>query len=174
MQALDSEIIDKIYEKMDVLDSETLYNSADYNLRCVSVFDRLLTEEESEQQIFFYQYAVDQGKTAESERYFTRHDQLVNFYLEIYRRTTVFGVLSGRAIVKFDTIEEYKSHVLLSVREQLFLKILLPEFCSVIEGNFDLQHLLYTLKSEPKMEKMIILIIKESRLFVSDLILPRD
>jgi hypothetical protein len=175
MQILSKKILNKlnrIYKPMAViLDTEALNNSDKYNFSCFSVFDHRLTNEEAEQQILFYQQALEDEETPSSKRYYEYHDQFLNFYLDLYNQTTVYGVygmFSGKypSGVEFDNIEEYKWHVLASIREQIFLRIVLPDFYSVIEGNFDLVHLLYTLKSRPEEESKISSIIKKHGLFI--------
>ena len=58
------------------------------------------------------------------------------------------------------------SHVLLSVREQLFLKIILPNYHAIIDGGFDLTHLFRVKKNYPKELKMIYEIVQKHGLFI--------
>lgn len=175
MRALNKKILNKlnkIYNPMSViLDGEVLHNSDKYSFNCFSVFNHRLTNEEAEKQILFYQNALDNGDTPLAKQYYEYHDQFLRFYLDLYSQTTVYGVYgmftekysSG---IEFDNIEEYKWHILASIREQYFVRIVLPEFFSVIEGNFDLVHLLYTLKSKPEGKEQIVSIMEKHRLFV--------
>lgn len=162
----------RIYKPMSVIfDTEALAKSDKYNFHCFSVFDHRLTNEEAEQQVLFYQHAIESGESANSKQYYKYHDQFLNFYLDLYTQTTVYGIsgmFSGKYIsgVEFESIEEYKWHVLPSIREQLFLRLVLPNFYSIIGGNFDLVHLLYTLKSQPEGGSQINSIIKKHGLFI--------
>jgi hypothetical protein len=166
MKAVDDKIVDKIYKHMKTLDSEELDDSKHYNHRCFSVFDHWLSEEEAANQIFSYQKALRKADTAGSRQYYEYQDRFVKFYHDLYNKTKVYGVLGLRVIVEFDSIEEYNSHVLLSVREQLFLKILLLEYSTIIEGHFDFRHLIHTLKTKPEGFQAISSIIKSHGLFV--------
>ncbi|WP_425361618.1 hypothetical protein [Candidatus Tisiphia endosymbiont of Ceraclea dissimilis] len=114
---------------------------------------------------------LEEGNKIKSQQYYKYHDKILEFYLDLYDKTIVYGMLSAEYSgtdvgIKFDNIEEYKSHVLLSIREQLFLTVVLPEFYSVIKGNFDLTYLLYTLKSKPEGFKNITSIIESHGLFI--------
>ena len=53
-----------------------------------------------------------------------------------------------------------------SVREQLFLKIIIAKYFSVIIGGHDPTHLLYTLKSKPESYNYIVSIIQSKDLFI--------
>ncbi len=170
MKALDRKTVEKIYDIMDGLDVDTLNNSDDYVMNCFSVFDHWLTEEEANEQIYFYAQALEEGAIEKVKKYYEYHDRILNFYLDLYNKANVYGLLSSEhgpsAIIIFDNIEEYRSHVLLSVREQLFLKLVLPEYSAVIMGNFDFRHLLYTMKSKPESLSELTEIIKTNGLFV--------
>lgn len=171
MKALNNKLSEELYTIMGLFDSETLNNSEKYIVKYFSTFDHWLNEEEAKEQILFYQNALEEGDTIKSQQYYKYHDKILEFYLDLYDKTIVYGMLSAeysgtRVGIKFDNIEEYRTHVLLSIREQLFLTIVLPEFYSVIKGNFDLTHLLYTLKSKPEGFKNITSIIKSHGLFI--------
>ena len=175
MQVLNKEAIYKlnsIYTPITtILDPEDLHISDKYNLSCFSVFNHRLNNEEAEQQILFYQQALEHGDTPNTKQYYKYHDRLLKFYLDLYNRTTVYGAFGKFSkrysnLVEFDNIKEYKSNVLASIREQFFMGIALPEFASIISGNFDLVHLLYTLKNRPDGKTKISAIIKEHELFL--------
>lgn len=174
MQALNKEEIYKlnsIYNSIDtILDPENLHHSDKYDFNCFSVFDHRLTNDEAEKLILFYQQALENGETTHSKQYYHHHDQLLEFYLDLYSQTTVYGVFGNfskkyKNGIKFENIEEYKLHVLLNIREQHFLGIVLPEFFSIVRGNFDLVHLLYTLKDKPEGKTNISAIMEKHKLF---------
>lgn len=166
----------KIYKPIKtIMDHEKLINSNhQYNGQYISVFDHWLSEEEADNQIFCYQHALEESSTIGSKQYYEYHDQLLKFYLDLYKQTIVYGIcgmftegyeglVNG---VVFDSIEEYKWHVLASIREQFFLRIALPEFSAIIGGSHDLTHLLYTLKTKPEGFNNISSIIKSHGLFI--------
>jgi len=164
--------LDSIYTPLSVvLDPDDLHNSDKYDLSYFSVFNHRLTNEEAEKQILFYQHALEDVDSPRAKQYYEYHDQFLEFYLSLYNQTSVYGAFGSFSkryanVVKFDSIEEYKLHALANIREQCFMGIVLPEFSSVISGNFDLVHLLYTLKSEPERKEKIILLIKKQGLFI--------
>ena len=175
MQMLSKKVIyelNRIYTSINtILDPENLHNSDKYDFNCFSVFNHRLTNEEAEKQILFYQQALKNKKDLGIKQYYKYHDQFLNFYLDLYNQTKVFGVYGMFSEkypngVEFDNIEEYKLNVLTSIREQCFIGIVLPEFFSVISGNFDLVHLLYTLKYRPEGKTKISSIIKKHKLFL--------
>lgn len=159
-----------LYKAMGDLSDEMLENDSKYKAIGFSVFDHWLSKAEAEEQIFFYEQALEENNAEKVKKYYEHHDRMLDFYLDLYNKTTVYGLTFSEygpsAIVVFDSIEEYKSHVLLSVREQLFLKIILPEYTAVISGNYDLTHLLYTLKSKPESLSKLSEIIKQNGLFI--------
>jgi hypothetical protein len=169
MKVLDRKTVEEIYEVMNDLDAETLNNSEHYVMHCFSVFDHWLSEDEyCEKSVICYSDTYNDADKLQQYNVFEK--TFLNFYLDLYNKTTVYGLFSPAygpsAIVVFDSIEEYKSHILLSIREQLFLQIVMPEYCAVIKGNFDLTHLLYTMKSKPESLSKISEIIKANGLFI--------
>lgn len=169
MKALDNDTEEAILGIEDGFDFETLEDSDKYKKACFSIFDHRLSEDEyCAQSVIGY---ADSFKGIEELQKYTVYEKsFLDFYLALYNNTTVYGYFSPEygpsAIVVFDSIEEYKSHVLLSVREQLFLNLLLPEYSAVIMGNYDLTHLLYTMKSKPESLSKLSEIIKENGLFI--------
>ncbi len=169
MKGLDKYTEEAIWGVGNGFDFEGLEDLGSYKKSCVSVFDHRLSEDEyCAQSVIGY---ADSFKGVEElQKYNVYEKSFLGFYLSLYNKTTVYGYFSPgygpSAIVVFDSIEEYKSHVLLSVREQLFLKLVLPEYSAVISGNYDLTHLLYTMKSKPESLSELTEIIKTNGLFV--------
>lgn len=166
------EVSNNIFEVMDLLDDESSDNSVNYTIKCFSSFDHRLTNEEACGEIPFYDHAMEHENTDKSRVYLSYNDKFVNFYTNLYSVTQVYGVIYDSRctghIIEFDNIEEYKSHALLSIREKLSLKLVLPEFYAIIVGGFDLTHLLYTLKSKPDNLQKLSSIIQSNGLFVLD------
>lgn len=73
-----------------------------------------------------------------------------------------------RYAVEFDSEEEFKWHVIASIREQIFLSLAIPEYDSILMGNFDLVHILYTKKDKPQDFKKIESIARAHDLFILD------
>lgn len=170
MQILHQEA-SRIYGNLDMLASDISHNSIHYNFKCVSVFDHKLTNDEADKRVIFYQQAMEKGDTPSSRQYYKYHHKFVKFYHNLYVRTLVYRILcdsynNSILVTKFDSVAEFISYVIPSIRSQTFQKILLPEFFSVIEGNFDLVHLLYTLKSRSRAFESISSIILSNGLFV--------
>jgi len=136
-----------------------------YYVRCISVFDHWLSDEEAAEAVMFYRrrfrYREDKEKYYYYEQLFTK------FYLYLFNNTKVYARFD-RIFVSFDSQEEYLSHVLLNVRERLFLKIVLPEYHTIIDGNFDLTHILKVKKEYPQSLEVISQIATESGLYILD------
>ena len=133
MKAIDRKEIEKIYKIMGMLDGESLEKSSKYIIKSISVFDHWLSEEEycGDDKAFFYQKALETTNNLAAKQYFVHHDNLLKFYLDPYNKTKIYRVLSAEygpsnVIVEYDNIKEYEAHVLLSIREQLLLKIYVP------------------------------------------------
>jgi len=175
MRAIDRKEIEKIYKIMGMLDRESLEKSKKYIIKSISVFDHWLLEEGycGDDKAFFYQEALETTNTSAAKQYFAHHDNLLKFYLDLYNKTKIYGILSAEygpsnVIVEYDNIKEYEAHVLLSIREQLLLKIYIPEFFTIIRGNYDLTHLLYILKSKIKIAEVFYAIARSNSLFILD------
>ena len=105
-----------------------------YYVKYISVFERPLTEGDY-QDIVIYQ--EDFGDDIESQKKYQNHETLLlNFYSFLYDHTPIYGRLWSYH-VEFDSKDEYLSHVLLIIREKVFLEIILPEYKALIEGMFD-------------------------------------
>lgn len=167
MQAVDSKISKYLFENLgeEVFNSERLELSSLYDFHCVSVFSHFLNDEEAEKFTLFYQSAIDNPNTPETTEYFKYHDKIIRFYLDLYSITKVYGVFDHLFVI-FDSIDEYKSHIILSVREQLFIKLVMPEFSTIAEGGYDLKQLFYTLKSDPDGIKNLKSIVEANDLFL--------
>ncbi|MCC8418248.1 MAG: hypothetical protein LN590_01230 [Rickettsia endosymbiont of Glossina mortisans submortisans] len=147
----DKNKIYKLFGRMDFFQDEeedikTLKKK--YDIKRISVFDHWLNDEEYLNAIMNYS---EKFRDINVEKQYTNYEQLfLNFYSYLYNNTIVYGRLycnrSRGGFVTFDTEQEYLSHVLLSIREQLFLEIVLPEYRVVIDGNYDLTHILLTKK----------------------------
>lgn len=161
----------KLFGRMDFFQDEeedirTLKKK--YDIKCVSVFDHWLTEEEYINTVTNYSEKFTDKNVAKQ---YTNYEKLfLNFYSYLYNNTALYGRLycnrSRGCFITFDTEQEYLSYVLLSIREQLFLEIVLPEYKVVIDGNYDLTHILLTKKDYPEGLEVISKIIKDQGLFI--------
>lgn len=166
----DKNKIYKLFERMDFFqdDDNIEYLKKDYIIKCISVFDHWLNDEEYLNTVMNYS---ENFKDKDIAKQYTNYEQLfLNFYSYLYNNTIVYGRLycnrfSG-GFITFDTEQEYLSHILLSIREQLFLEIVLPEYKVVIDGNYDLTHILLTKKDYPEGLEKVSKIIKEHGLFI--------
>ncbi|WP_342270239.1 hypothetical protein [Rickettsia endosymbiont of Orchestes rusci] len=137
----------------------------EYYVHCISVFDHWLSEEEADELIIFYQRKF---KFKENKEKYYQYEQLfIKFYLYLFNNTKVYAYFD-RLYVSFDSKEEYLSHVLLSIRERLFLKIILPEYHAIIDGGHDLTDLLKVKKDYPEGLEAISKIVKEHGLYILD------
>jgi hypothetical protein len=171
MKILDKRKIDYIYDTFEFLDDDNLSESNNYDFKLISVFDHALSEEEFlQQKILFYSEFCKCTDNIAREEYINYHDRLLSFYVKLYNFTPVYGRMIAEAgpdaLVEFDNIEEYKLHIIFSIREQLFLKIIVPELHTVIRGNYDLTHLLWIQKFRQESQKEIKDLISKSNLFI--------
>lgn len=169
MFALDTNKTEEIYDKMESIDDDALENSGMYSIKSFSVFDHWLSEEEyCNIDVLYYQEHFDNIESLEKYQKF--EERFMSFYMNLYSRTKLYGRFSHSygpaAIIEFDSIEEYKSHVLMSIRQQLFLRIIVPEYFTVVAGNFDLTHISFTRKTEPESAAIMEKIITDSGLFI--------
>lgn len=170
MHALNKKLVDKTYDRMYAFSFDALEDSTKYTMKNLSVFDHLLTNEEAEKKVLFFENALEKGDSLETKEYFKNHDKFLDFYLQLYDHYKIYAYLIAGygpdALVEFDSIEEYKSHVLLSVREQLFLKIIIPELFIVMHGGFDLTHQIYVVKGKEEYLGKLEPLIKRSGLHI--------
>lgn len=121
MMILDNKLTESIHNAFDSVNNESLESSGKYVIKCFSVFDHWLSEKEAEGQIFFYEHAIEKFNSNESKQYFMHHDNLMNFYISLFNKMIVYGVLyderGASKFVEFNSFDEYTSHVLPSVRE---------------------------------------------------------
>ncbi|MGI4752415.1 MAG: hypothetical protein ACRYE8_01635, partial [Janthinobacterium lividum] len=101
------------------------------------------------------------------KKYYYYEQSFIKFYLYLFNNTKVYARFD-RIFASFDSQEEYLSHVLLSVRERLFLKIVLPEYHAIIDGGHDLTDILKVKKNYPEGLEAISKIVKDHRLFIID------
>ncbi|CEO17911.1 hypothetical protein RMONA_07800 [Rickettsia monacensis] len=99
------------------------------------------------------------------EKYYQYEQLFVKFYLYLFNNTKVYARFD-RLFISFDSQEEYLSHVLLSIRERLFLKIILPEYHAIIDGVHDLTDLLKVKKDYPQGLEAISKIVRENGLYI--------
>ena len=115
----------------------------------------------------------DRSSSIEAKQIYDEYEtKFLNFYSYLYDNTQVYGRLFGdggpNAYVTFITKESYLSHVLLSVREQLFLKIVLPEYHAIIDGGFDLTHILRVRKAHLESLEIMSRIVSRHDLYILD------
>jgi hypothetical protein len=169
MKIIDQPLVGKVYESMISFDIETLSDNSEYTMRNLSAFDHRLTNEEAEDKVLFFTYALEREKDLEGKEYFKNHDKFLNFYLSLYSSYRLYGYFTSNgpdALIEFDNIEEYKSHILLSVRQQLFLTLILPDLFTVIKGGFDLTHQIYVVKGKEEYLGKLEPLIKRSGLHI--------
>lgn len=167
----------KLHQMFPLIDDDYFWNTEEeekayhtkvrkkYNVRCISVFDHWLTDEEYDELIIWYQKKFKFKE--DKEKYYYYEQSFIKFYLYLFNNTKVYARFD-RIFASFDSQEEYLSHVLLSVRERLFLKIVLPEYHAIIDGGHDLTDILKVKKNYPEGLEAISKIVKDHRLFILD------
>jgi len=144
-----------------------IFAQQNYYVKFISVFERPLIEGDY-QDIVLYQ--EDFGEDVDSQKKYQNHETLLlNFYSFLYDHTKIYGRmwLSDREYhVEFDSKEEYLSHVLLSIREKVFLKIVLPEYKALIEGMFDFTMCLIVKKDYAQELEEIIKVVYQNNLYI--------
>lgn len=144
-----------------------LNNQKIYSTRLISPFDHRLSNDEAEKKVLFYKHAIDEPDNVETNIYHRNADKLFKFYIDLFNSTKVIGVKYHKdQMFEFEDKDDYIHKVLLSIREEKFLKIVMPELNSVILGNFDLLHLLFTIKNNIEGLDSIKLLLKSNSLFL--------
>ncbi len=148
MEMIEKTLREDIFNQMGPFDYDSIIESKNYNNRkAFSVFDHWLNEEEAAEKILFYEQVEEEPCSVLYERYIQYENKLKLFYLELYKSTQVYAALTAGngtwRIFKFSSIDEYMSLVTLSIREQLFLELVIPRWLMILEGGHDLTHLLY-------------------------------
>jgi hypothetical protein len=150
-------------------DEEGLEDKKNYQTQCISVFDHWLNEDEcTNAKVMSYN---DILSDIHAKKIYDEYEtKFLNFYSYLYDNTEIYGRLfadGGNALyVTFTTKETYLSHVLLSVREQLFLKIVLPEYHAIIDGGYDLTHILRVKKGHLESLEAISKIVDQHGLYI--------
>lgn len=135
----------------------------EYYVRCISVFDRWLSDEEYDELMIYYQRKFNSKEN--KEKYYQYEQLFIKFYLYLFNNTKVYARFD-RLFISFDSQEEYLSHVLLSIRERLFLKIILPEYHAIIDGGHDLTDILKVKKDYTEGLEVISKIVKDHGLYI--------
>lgn len=166
----------KLHQMFSLIDDEYHWDDNDaeeyrirlrkqYYVHCISVFDHWLSEEEAAELIIFYKRKFNSKEN--KEKYYQYEQLFIKFYLYLFNNTKVYARFD-RLYISFDSKEEYLSHVLLSVRERLFLKIILPEYHAIIDGGHDLTDILKVKKDYPEGLEAISKIVKDHGLYILD------
>jgi hypothetical protein len=166
----------KLHRMFSLIDDEYHWDDKDakeyhirlrkeYYVRCISVFDHWLSDEECDELMIYYQRKFNSKEN--KEKYYQYEKLFIKFYLYLFNNTKVYARFD-RLYVSFDSKEEYLSHVLLSVRERLFLKIILPEYHAIIDGGHDLTDILKVKKDYPEGLEAISKIVKDHSLYILD------
>lgn len=130
MKIIDDVLYDVISKIFPGITANELFEKDDNFSRIfISVFDHWLTEKESDEQLL----DLDICKRNES--------RLSDLYKYIFKTHMVFFFVSsdygGGAIMHFSSEEEYLDWVDLSIKERLFLRLIIPELKVIINGGYD-------------------------------------
>jgi hypothetical protein len=140
-----------------------------YDTRSISVFDHWLTEQEYVGTPVVY-YGNRLANNHAMSIYKKYEKRFLSFYSSLYDTTEIYSSFfndrGSSFYVEFTTKKSYLSHVLLSIREQLSLKIILPEYYSVIDGSSDLTHILRVKKNHPESLEAMSKIVHEHGLYL--------
>jgi hypothetical protein len=175
VKILDQKIVEKLFklfypidfyhlEEIELLEIKKLYST-----KSISVFDHWLKEDEyTNASVMHYR---DSLKNKQNEQLYEEYEtKFLNFYSYLYDSTIVYGRLfgdgTGGTYVEFKSKDIYLSHVLLSIREELFLKIVLPEYHAIIDGGHDLTHILRVKKKHAESLEKISKIVHEHGLYI--------
>ena len=140
-----------------------------YSMLSISVFDHCLTEEEyvNEPVVFFGDRLDSENSFKIYKRY---EEQFLAFYAFLYDNTEVYSIFfdqrGDRLFVEFEKKDVYSSHALLSIREQLSLKLVLSKFHAILDGGNDLTHPLQVKKSNDGKLETLTKIVQQHGLFV--------
>jgi hypothetical protein len=135
----------------------------------ISVFDHWLSESEAEQEIMFY--SQDLIKNEKQFNIYKKYEnRFYNYFNELYDCTKIFtmfyNIRSYYKIMQFDSKEEFILYVLRSIREEFFIRLIIPEYQILIDTNYDLTHrVIWNKKNQFGYEKFIS-IVKNNGLFV--------
>jgi hypothetical protein len=178
VKALQNSIIIKLEQNFFFVDYSSYENDITqqendqksfYDIKSISVFDHWLTEQEYiETPVVYYENRLANSHAMSTyDKYEAR---FLNFYSYLYDTTEIYSTFfndrGSSFYVKFTTKDSYLSHILLSIREQLSLKIILPEYYSVIDGGSDLTHILRVKKGHLESLEAISKIVDQHGLYI--------
>lgn len=130
MKIIDDVLYDVISEVYPGITANDLFEKDGKFLRIfISVFSNWLNEEEADEQLL----NSDICKTNELI--------LNNFYRHLFKKYKVYFFVSsdygGGSIMQFSSEDEYLEWVDLSIKERLFLRLIIPELKIIINGGYD-------------------------------------
>lgn len=164
MEIIERKIKNNIYDTMDHSFLSGEINPEFYNTKFISIFDHWLNEKEAEDNIIIFQDIEEYMVSEKYKKYTQFENRFKKFYETLYQDTSVYIELYGR-IFKFSNMEEYMSFVSLNIKEQLFTRFIIPEFYIIVEGGYDLTHLIY-IHRKSKAEQYIKNLVNNCELFI--------
>lgn len=118
----------------------------EYDLFFISVFNKWLNDEECDKYTMCYSHYLEN----KDNMYLLNENKFIKFYdclfsMEIY--SLIIENDSKCIFYGFDTLEEFKKNILLSIREKKFMNLCVPKFKMIICGGFDLTHRVFIKKN---------------------------
>lgn len=112
----------------------------------ISVFDHWVNEEEFQKVPYICYPTVKRLKNPEiTKDYLMKENNFINFYLELRKKVSLVIVAGDLNKITFENLpedKEFRKLVRDSIREIEFLNLYLPDNDVLIQGNFDLTHVL--------------------------------
>ena len=130
MKIIDDELYDAISQIFPGITANDLFEKeSKFSRIFISVFSSWLTEKEADEQL------LNSDSCKKNEL------RLNDFYRHLFKKNMVcFFVGSdygGGALLSFSSEEEYLEWVNLSIKERLFLRLIIPELKVIINGGYD-------------------------------------
>lgn len=139
--------IDFIYSLIPDVRCEELKDNDNYECICFSVFDHWLTEEEYVNADLYF---INELTKEENQTFCMYENHFKKFYKSVYNKYSTYLLIgtdaSSARVLCTENFDEYMSYVVLSIRQELYATILIPQLSLILVGGFDLTNYAYIYK----------------------------